>query len=408
MTGPACGNNPNHQLSDGDRRAVESFRAYLAARAALLEAADWYAQQGKTVLAAAQVATDLRRRAGAEARHVSAKPAATETDEERADREETERDHARGDHTHCGITCEVEMPTEHLRNFVIAKGYPGTKGALAELERRAAAKAPAVSLPPADQTALERVARRLASRDWLIDEMADDDWQRRGPEFRADYMAWAREVVAAVLPATTNHAAAGPKALREAADFYERVLNESLDPDSDPRYCTAVRDIVMGLRRRADEGPLSPYYEHPECGFRWHGRDGMDVPMRDGQPVCPRCELRRVADETATTETPEWARPETEEEKLAKCRRMAKALSAPPVAPSEWETTTEWPGRHKRPGDRRVHATARFVVNDTQQFWTACGERVGRGGTPMSHMPVGCRGCKRATAAGARQDGAQR
>jgi len=60
-----------------------------------------------------------------------------ETEEQRADREETERDHARGDHTHCGITCEVELPTEHLRNFVIAKGYPGTKGALDELLRRA-------------------------------------------------------------------------------------------------------------------------------------------------------------------------------------------------------------------------------------------------------------------------------
>lgn len=46
---------------------------------------------------------------------------------------------------------------------------------------------------------------------------------------------------------------AGAAALRAAADFYERVLNESLDPNSDPRYCTAVRDIVMELRRRADE-----------------------------------------------------------------------------------------------------------------------------------------------------------
>lgn len=66
---------------------------------------------------------------------------AAETDEERADREETERDHARGDHTYCGITCEVELPTEHLRNFVIAKGYPGTKGALDELLRRARTEA---------------------------------------------------------------------------------------------------------------------------------------------------------------------------------------------------------------------------------------------------------------------------
>jgi endogenous inhibitor of DNA gyrase (YacG/DUF329 family) len=52
---------------------------------------------------------------------------------------------------------------------------------------------------------------------------------------------------------TTVDQTAGAAALRAAADFYERVLNESLDPDSDPRYCTAVRDVVMGLRRRADE-----------------------------------------------------------------------------------------------------------------------------------------------------------
>lgn len=109
-------------------------------------------------------------------------PAApAETDEERADREETEHDHAAGIHTHCGLTCEVDLPTEQLRNFVIAKGYPGTAGALDEL-----------------------------------------------------------------------------------------------------------------LRRARDERPLSPYYEHPACGFHWHGRDGMDIPIRDGQPVCPRCELHTV------------------------------------------------------------------------------------------------------------------
>ncbi|WP_228916818.1 hypothetical protein [Streptomyces sp. DH20] len=28
--GPACGNNPHHRMSDGDRQAVDSFRAYLA------------------------------------------------------------------------------------------------------------------------------------------------------------------------------------------------------------------------------------------------------------------------------------------------------------------------------------------------------------------------------------------
>lgn len=39
---------------------------------------------------------------------------------------------------------------------------------------------------------------------------------------------------------------------------------------------------------------LSPYYSHDACGFHWHGRDGLDIPMRDGQPICPRCELERL------------------------------------------------------------------------------------------------------------------
>ncbi|MFJ8049850.1 hypothetical protein [Streptomyces luteogriseus] len=34
-TGPACGNNPNYRMSDGDRQAVADFKAYLAGRAAL-------------------------------------------------------------------------------------------------------------------------------------------------------------------------------------------------------------------------------------------------------------------------------------------------------------------------------------------------------------------------------------
>ncbi|MFJ4808531.1 hypothetical protein [Streptomyces longwoodensis] len=102
---------------------------------------------------------------------------------------------------------------------------------------------------------------------------------------------------------------------------------------------------------------------------------------------------------------PEWARPETEAEKLAKARRMAKALSAPPVTPSEWATTTEWPNRHKRPGDRRVHATAPFEINGARRFWTACEKPIGAGGYALNHMPVDCRGCKQAVAAGVRQDG---
>ncbi|MFB7597226.1 hypothetical protein [Streptomyces sp. NPDC056160] len=39
MPGPACGNNPHHQPTDGDRQAVDLARAYLIARAELSVAA---------------------------------------------------------------------------------------------------------------------------------------------------------------------------------------------------------------------------------------------------------------------------------------------------------------------------------------------------------------------------------
>ncbi|WP_328336799.1 hypothetical protein [Streptomyces violaceus] len=72
---------------------------------------------------------------------------------------------------------------------------------------------------------------------------------------------------------------------------FQDVLDES---DRGPWGKTIAADIAE-LRRMIDEdAPLSPFYEHPDCGFRWHGRDGMDIPMRDGQPVCPRCELAAV------------------------------------------------------------------------------------------------------------------
>lgn len=59
-------------------------------------------------------------------------------DGELCDRHETERAHAEGEHAFCGVTCEVEFPTEMLRNTTIAGGIPGTAGMLDELLRRAA------------------------------------------------------------------------------------------------------------------------------------------------------------------------------------------------------------------------------------------------------------------------------
>lgn len=44
QTGPRCGNNPNFRMSDGDRKVVEEFQAFLTLKAVvtpLLETAAW-------------------------------------------------------------------------------------------------------------------------------------------------------------------------------------------------------------------------------------------------------------------------------------------------------------------------------------------------------------------------------
>jgi len=60
---------------------------------------------------------------------------------------EEEKAHADGEHEYCGPTCEVAMPTEAMRNSIIAFGIPGTAGMLDELLRRAAS-----GQLPADET----------------------------------------------------------------------------------------------------------------------------------------------------------------------------------------------------------------------------------------------------------------
>ncbi|GGZ51568.1 DUF6011 domain-containing protein [Streptomyces rubiginosohelvolus] len=105
-----CGNDPRTVLSPGDHAAVTQFTEYLARRRRLLSAA------------------------------TEDEP---ETEEQRADREETERAHAAGDHEHCGPTCEVEFPSDMLRNTILYAALPGSTRMLNELLRRATAEAQA-------------------------------------------------------------------------------------------------------------------------------------------------------------------------------------------------------------------------------------------------------------------------
>ncbi|WP_328657932.1 hypothetical protein [Streptomyces sp. NBC_00334] len=205
----------------------------------------------------------------------------TETDEQRADREETERDHARGDHTHCGLTCEIELPTEHLRNFVIAKGYPGTAGALAELERRAAAKA----APVADLR--DRIAAALYDHShpgWAISFPDLDQEQRDTYLARAD-------AVLAVLPATTRHdtdtsAALTAEEARALADDLGLQLYEAQDAIAFVAECCTIAEREQRAITTAD---VREWLKGARCG----------------RQLAADAELRRVADETAATKTPE-------------------------------------------------------------------------------------------------------
>ncbi|MEU3507918.1 hypothetical protein ABZ733_08300 [Streptomyces longwoodensis] len=106
------------------------------------------------------------------------------------------------------------------------------------------------------------------------------------------------------------------------AEHYRRA--EARTVASPEEHCAAMADAVLaalpGLTDRAAvEAPLSPDYQHPECGFHWHGRDGMDIPMRDGQPICPRCEL-------AKAEKKLMALQRRRDEVGAECRRRGKRV----------------------------------------------------------------------------------
>ncbi|MFB8772132.1 hypothetical protein [Streptomyces broussonetiae] len=208
-TGPACGNNPNYRLTDGDRKAVEDFQAYLGALATIrdriAEALIRWAYRGQ------------------------------DPDPE------------------TGILPTVRANAHSRADAVMAVLRGLTLRELEQLYRpHTTPSRPEPRSTPAERAALERV------RDVLDTE-----------------------------------AVAG----RSAIEYRGLILSALM----------------------ADEPPLSPYYSHEVCGFHWHGRDGMDIPMRDGQPVCPRCEL-------AKAETKLAALQRRRDEVGVECKRRGKRV----------------------------------------------------------------------------------
>jgi hypothetical protein len=188
---------------------------------------------------------------------------------------------------------------------------------------------PAVSsagpAPATDRDTLERVARRLAARDWCIDEEGDDDWERRGEKFRADYLEWAREVLT-VLPAPDQQAADVERWQRKynaeharhvavvgalvtdraavllwAADQIDAETRQAkADGVLEPDKFRPCRDASAQLRRLAGEAQQD---RCPSCDHKseYHDADGrcwftVDHGTPGSNLVCP-CAPRRDASE---------------------------------------------------------------------------------------------------------------
>jgi hypothetical protein len=131
---------------------------------------------------------------------------------------------------------------------------------------------PAVSsagpAPATDRDTLERVARRLAARDWCIDEEGDDDWERRGEKFRADYLEWAREVLT-VLPAPDQQAAALSDRERAMLGFALEMAQEEIHARS-LEFTDDDKSALDSLRRLAGEA------QQDEAGAPW-ATDGARI-----------------------------------------------------------------------------------------------------------------------------------
>lgn len=63
-----------------------------------------------------------------------------------------------------------------------------------------------------------------------------------------------------------------------------------------------LQDVLSISPRGCWEHPGILGYQHPECGFCWHGKDGLDVPGdRIEGPSCPRCHPQLPAGQVAFT-----------------------------------------------------------------------------------------------------------
>ena len=111
--------------------------------------------------------------------------------------------------------------------------------------------------PDGEASAEERIARRLAAHDYLVpDEEADDDWwDSRRQDFREDYLANARRVIALVRAEDQPPAPPADRSvvLAEEAEHLRTVLYPAVYEDAGQKAAEGVSRAAGELRRRARE-----------------------------------------------------------------------------------------------------------------------------------------------------------
>ncbi|MEU3976862.1 hypothetical protein [Streptomyces bacillaris] len=212
---------------------------------------------------------------------------------------------------------------------------------------------------------------------WQEDEPScpDYSWRQDGPrlelvvggEHSGVYAS--RHRVYGAPPAPADRAAI----LRERADFYDQWLRDSASPGSDPRYCQAVHDIALGLRRLAGEAAAGAHQteqahrsyrlEHRRPGdttwqrntpgiganWSWESRVKADQRLAEARTRWPDFEHRLIETTTTVTETP--AVPAAPEE----------ASPAPQCSAGLLPATEEAVDRCVRHGAHYTHVTAAGV-----------------------------------------------
>jgi nucleotide-binding universal stress UspA family protein len=151
--------------------------------------------------------------------------------------------------------------------------------------------APEAAASPADRPALrEEIAEALMC--WAERHNNPQYGPIRRPGTVTQNAYGRADAVLAVIESRLGERAA---LIREVIERLETRARQAPAPGARLHsFRDVARVLIAELHDMADEAPLSRFYSHEECGFHWHGRDGLDIPMRDGEPICPRCELERL------------------------------------------------------------------------------------------------------------------